>query len=83
MTPKRVPNKMKTQIDVKRLLCPMPVIRLGEMIEKIAVGDTIEMLATDPGVLHDIPAWCNVHGHKVLEIQEKDSDFILLVEKIG
>ncbi len=61
----------------------MPVIRLGEMIEKVAVGDTIEMLATDPGVLHDIPAWCNVHGHKVLEIQEKDSEFILLVEKIG
>lgn len=83
MTPKRVPNKMKTQIDVKRLLCPMPVIRLGEMIAKVAVGDTIEMLATDPGVLHDIPAWCNVHGHKVLEIQEKDSEFILLVEKIG
>ena len=76
-------NKMKTQIDVKRLLCPMPVIRRGEMIEKVAVGDTIEMLATDPGVLHDIPAWCNVHGHKVLEIQEKDSEFILLVEKIG
>jgi len=83
MTPKGVPNKMKTQIDVKRLLCPMLVIRLGEMIAKVAVGDTIEMLATDPGVLHDIPAWCNVHGHKVLEIQEKDSEFILLVEKIG
>ena len=83
MTPKGEPNKMKTQIDVKRLLCPMPVIRLGEMISKVAVGDTIEMLATDPGVLHDIPAWCNVHGHKVLEIQEKDSEFILLVEKIG
>jgi tRNA 2-thiouridine synthesizing protein A len=83
MTPKGVPNKMKTQIDAKRLLCPMPVIRLGEMIAKVAVGDTIEMLATDPGVLHDIPAWCNVHGHKVLEIQEKDSEFILLVEKIG
>ena len=44
----------------------MPVIRLGEIIEKVAIGDTIEMLATDPGVLHDIPAWCNVHGHIVL-----------------
>jgi tRNA 2-thiouridine synthesizing protein A len=74
---------MQTNIDVKRLLCPMPVIRLGEMINKIAVGDTIEMLATDPGVLHDIPAWCKVHGHKVLEIQEKSDEIILIVEKIG
>lgn len=74
---------MKTQLDVKRLLCPMPVIRLGEIIDKVAVGDTIEMLATDPGVLHDIPAWCKVHGHKVLEIQEKSDEIILIVEKIG
>ncbi|MDG2395469.1 sulfurtransferase TusA family protein [Candidatus Thioglobus sp.] len=74
---------MKTNIDVKRLLCPMPVIRLGEMIEKVEVGDTIEMLATDPGVLHDIPAWCKVHGHKVLDIKENSDEIILLVEKIG
>ncbi|MBT3965782.1 MAG: sulfurtransferase TusA family protein, partial [Candidatus Thioglobus sp.] len=46
-------------------------------------GDLIEMLATDPGVLHDIPAWCKVHGHKVLEITQKSDEIILLVEKIG
>jgi hypothetical protein len=25
------------------------------MIEKIEIGDTIQIIATDPGVLHDIP----------------------------
>ena len=74
---------MKNNLDVKKLLCPMPVIRLGEMIEKIETGDTIEMLATDPGVLHDIPAWCKVHGHKVLNIKENSNEIVLLVEKIG
>ncbi|CAC9590664.1 tRNA 5-methylaminomethyl-2-thiouridine synthase TusA [uncultured Candidatus Thioglobus sp.] len=74
---------MKTDLDVKKLLCPIPVIRLGELIEKIAVGDTIEMLASDPGVLHDIPAWCKVHGHKVLNIEEKTDEIVLIVEKIG
>jgi hypothetical protein len=38
---------MQTNLDVKRLLCPMPVIRLGEMIEKIEIGDTIQIIATD------------------------------------
>ncbi len=61
----------------------MPVIRLGEMIEKIKISDTIEMLATDSGVLHDIPAWCKVHGHRVISINEKTDEIILLVEKIG
>jgi TusA-related sulfurtransferase len=53
------------------------------MIDTVDTGDTIEMLATDPGVLHDIPAWCNVHGHKVVEIHEKSDEIILLVKKIG
>ncbi len=74
---------MQINLDVKRLLCPMPVIRLGEMIGKVDTGDTIEMLATDRGVLHDIPAWCKVHGHKVREIKEKTDEIIIIVEKIG
>jgi TusA-related sulfurtransferase len=73
---------MQTNLDVKRLLCPMPVIRLGEVIEKIDIGDTIQIIATDPGVLHDIPAWCKVHGHKVLACDKKTNEIILMVEKI-
>jgi len=65
---------MKHNIDVKRLLCPMPVIRLGEMIDKVDSGDLIEMVATDR---------CKVHGHKVIEISEETDEIILLVEKIG
>lgn len=61
----------------------MPVIRLGEMINAIEQGDLIEIIATDPGVLHDIPAWCKIHGHKVLKINKKTNEIILLVEKIG
>ncbi|ABL02252.1 SirA family protein [Candidatus Ruthia magnifica str. Cm (Calyptogena magnifica)] len=74
---------MKHNLDAKRLLCPMPVIRLSEMIEKIKNSDIIEILATDPGVLYDIPAWCKVHGHRVISINEKTNEIILLVEKIG
>ena len=61
----------------------MPVIRLGEKINQINTGDTIEMIATDPGVLHDIPAWCKVHGHQVIQVEQKTDEIILLVEKIG
>ncbi|CAC9456140.1 FIG01199485: hypothetical protein [Bathymodiolus heckerae thiotrophic gill symbiont] len=59
----------------------MPVIRLSEAIAKVREGGIIQMTATDPGVLHDIPAWCKVHGHKVIEIDEKTDEIILIVEK--
>jgi tRNA 2-thiouridine synthesizing protein A len=52
----------------------MPVIRTQEKVEKLQVGDTLTILCTDPGAIHDIPAWCRVNGHEVLGIQQKDEE---------
>ncbi|MCS5591178.1 MAG: sulfurtransferase TusA family protein [Gammaproteobacteria bacterium] len=72
---------MQHSLDAIRLMCPMPVIRLSQKISELETGDTIEITATDPGVKHDIPAWCRVHGHSVLSVEEKGDQIILLVEK--
>jgi tRNA 2-thiouridine synthesizing protein A len=72
---------MDIKLDVKRLLCPMPVIRLQEKMEELNQGDKIKIIATDKGVKHDIPAWCRVHQHKVLSIEETDKEIIIVVEK--
>ncbi len=68
-------------LDVRKLLCPMPVIRLHEKITTIAIGDTIKMLATDKGVLHDIPAWCSVHNHKITKIIESNNEIVIYIKK--
>ena len=52
-------------LDARRLLCPLPVIRTQQKIGELADGDVLEVIATDPGALHDIPAWCRVHGHEI------------------
>ena len=67
-------------LDVQGMLCPMPVIRLGELARRAPAGDTIELLATDPGVKADIPAWCRVHGHRVVWQREQDEVYSFLVE---
>lgn len=69
------------ELDVKRLLCPMPVIRLQQQIEKLTVGDTVKVIATDKGVKHDIPAWCRVHKHQILSMDEVDKEIVIMVEK--
>lgn len=71
---------MKYELDARRLLCPMPVIRTQNKVEELQVGDTLEVVATDPGVLNDIPAWCRINGHKVLETREENGDIIVLIE---
>ena len=52
------------QLDARYLLCPLPVIRTQQKIAGLNGGDRLEVAATDPGVLEDIPAWCRVHGHR-------------------
>jgi len=59
----------------------MPVIKLSQMITDIAEEEIVEVHATDPGVKHDIPAWCRVHGHEVLSVEEDNEKFILTIKK--
>ena len=57
-------------IDARGLLCPLPVIRTQDAIRKLIPGTVLEVLATDIGTLQDIPAWCRVHGHELLTVEE-------------
>jgi tRNA 2-thiouridine synthesizing protein A len=66
-------------LDARRLLCPMPVIRTQDAVRKLQPGQTLRVLSTDPGVLHDIPAWCRVHGHEVLDIQEGEDEIVIRI----
>lgn len=67
-------------LDARRLLCPMPVIRTQNKVNELQPGDTLEVTCTDPGALHDIPAWCRINGHKVLETKKQNNEVIVTVE---
>ena len=62
-------------LDARGLLCPLPVIRTQDKVREMRSGEVLEVLATDPGVLQDIPAWCRVHGHEFLSAQEDNREY--------
>ncbi len=71
------------QLDARRLLCPMPVIKVQKLIDELgkdAIGERIESICTDPGALYDIPAWAKVHGHKLIETSEEDYEYRITIE---
>jgi TusA-related sulfurtransferase len=69
------------KVDARRLLCPMPVIRLQDAMEALPVGSQVVITCTDPGVKNDIPAWSRINGQTVLDIQEQDYEIIITVRK--
>ncbi len=71
---------MHYQLDARRLLCPMPVIRAQNKVEELQPGDVLEVFCTDPGALNDIPAWARINGHKVLDRRQEGDEVIVTLE---
>lgn len=69
-------------LDLKGLPCPIPVVKVGKAIKGIEVGQILAALATDPGVMMDIPAWCKSTGHEIVELVRDEGVFHFLVRRV-
>lgn len=68
-------------LDAKGLQCPMPVIKARQEIDKIAAGEVLQVLATDPGSVADFESWTKMSGHELLQSDEAEGVFTYLVKK--
>ncbi len=69
-------------LNLKGLLCPMPVVKLSVALKKLPVGATIEGIATDPGVMADIPAWARTSGNELVSIVQQGKEYHFVVKKL-
>ena len=70
------------QLDACGLLCPEPVMLLHNKIREIAVGEVVEVVATDPSTTRDIPKFCAFLGHELLSQEEKDKKYYYRIRKV-
>ena len=75
-------DSIEKVLDLKGLLCPIPVVKISNAIKEVEVGDVVEATATDPGVMMDIPAWCASTGNELQSIDEVDNVFIFRVKRL-
>lgn len=76
-----VVEKADKVLDLKGLLCPMPVVKMAGAMKTIQVGQTVEAFATDPGVMADIPAWCRSTGNELVTLEKLDKQFRFVVRR--
>jgi len=75
-------TKTALVLDLKGLLCPIPVVKLAQAMKRVQVGDRIEATATDPGVLADIPAWCRSTGNELVSIGREEKIIRFAVRRV-
>ncbi len=69
----------KQILDARKMLCPLPVIKAQNQIKKMNQGEELDVICTDPGALHDIPAWARINGHEVIATQQNDDELVITV----
>ncbi len=52
-------------------------------IRDIAVGETLQIQATDPSTERDIPRFCVFLGHELLEHTAVDGHYIYIIRKLA
>lgn len=67
------------ELNTRRLLCPMPVIRTQDKIKTLARGDTLTVVSTDPGALSDIPTWCRINEHEIIKSETIDNEVFITI----
>ncbi|WP_363348314.1 sulfurtransferase TusA family protein [Methylocystis echinoides] len=62
-------------LDARGLNCPLPILRTKKALKEIAVGETLEVLATDPGSMADFAAFARQTGDELVSAEELDGHF--------
>jgi tRNA 2-thiouridine synthesizing protein A len=72
----------ETVLDARGQRCPLPVIRLAQLVRDLPDVDVVVLLATDPAAAHDVPAWCRMRGHRFTGSRDEVDHTAYVVEVV-
>jgi len=72
-----------TQLDLKGLNCPLPVLRANKKMKELMPGDVLEIEVTDPAAPKDFETYSSTTGHELLTSEEGEGVFRISLKKAG
>ena len=69
------------EYDGSGLKCPMPVLKAAKRIKALNAGDVLKVVADGRSALKDIPSMCNQNHYELLDQQQADGKFVLLIRR--
>lgn len=69
------------ELDTSGLKCPLPVLKAKKALKALPAGDTLRVVATDPGAVADFRHFCEATGDALLESEEAGGEYRFLIRK--
>jgi tRNA 2-thiouridine synthesizing protein A len=73
--------KPDRELDCIGLYCPEPVFRTRQEIDKLGVGQVLEVIADDPAAEEDIPRLVKRLGLQLLELRKENDELHFIIKK--
>lgn len=70
-------------LDAKGLNCPLPILKAKKQLSAMASGQTLEIIATDPGSIKDFEAFCRTTGNRLVEQDAGGGTFRFVIERVA
>lgn len=74
---------VREMLDCKGLLCPLPVYKTSQVLNRLRPGEVLRIECTDPGSLADFPALARQRGDVLLSSEEQSGVQVFLIQKGG
>ena len=75
-------SKFNRELDCVGLYCPEPVFRTRQEIDKLDLGEVLEVVADDPAAEEDIPRLVKRLGQQLVEMRKEDDQFHFVIKRI-
>ncbi|MBI3864256.1 MAG: sulfurtransferase TusA family protein [Planctomycetia bacterium] len=59
------PDQSQSEWDAGMMGCGELILELRMRLNRLPPGATFKLIARDPGVAEDLPAWCRMTGHRL------------------
>lgn len=69
------------ELDTRGLNCPLPILRAKKTLNGMSSGQTLHIVATDPGSVKDFEAFARQTGNELLESSEANGEFSFILKK--
>lgn len=74
-------SDFKQELDARGLNCPLPILRTKKAINGLASGEVLKVIATDPGSVKDMEAFCKQTGNEMVSTAESGGEYTFFIKK--
>lgn len=71
----------ETVLDLKGLVCPLPVLRANRALRPMAAGERLRILTTDAASVPDFQSYCRETGHILVAWSEEAGIYSFTIKR--